>query len=81
MMEIPGGMVVVVGDDPGATTVRKMSKITDIMQDFLTSDVRTKDAQEVYTMFKTAEQAKSLRSAVILRLTTHTALQTKGQIW
>ncbi|HOK33134.1 MAG TPA: thiamine pyrophosphate-dependent enzyme [Fervidobacterium sp.] len=74
MMEIPGGMVVVVGDDPGANSSQNEQDNRHYARLSYTPMFEPKDAQEVYTMFKeAAEQAKSLRSAVILRLTTHTA--------
>jgi indolepyruvate ferredoxin oxidoreductase alpha subunit len=74
MMEIPGGMVIVTGDDPGANSSQNEQDNRHYARLSYTPVFEPKDAQEVYDMFKQAvEYSKRLRSPVILRLTTHTA--------
>lgn len=74
MMEIPGGMVIVTGDDPGANSSQNEQDNRHYARLSYTPVFEPKDAQEVYEMFKQAvEYSKKLRSPVILRLTTHTA--------
>ncbi len=74
MMEIPGGMVIVIGDDPGANSSQNEQDNRHYARLSYTPIFEPKDAQEVYDMFKKAvEYSKDLRSPVILRLTTHTA--------
>ncbi|WP_448385041.1 thiamine pyrophosphate-dependent enzyme [Fervidobacterium sp.] len=74
MMEIPGGMVIVTGDDPGANSSQNEQDNRHYARLSYTPILEPKDAQEVYDMFKQAvEYSKKLRSPVILRLTTHTA--------
>lgn len=74
MMEIPGGMVIVVGDDPGANSSQNEQDNRHYARMAYTPILEPKDAQEVYSMFlRAVEFSRALRSPVILRLTTHTA--------
>ncbi len=74
MMELPGGMVIVIGDDPGANSSQNEQDNRHYARLSYTPILEPKDAQEVYEMFlKAVEYSKKLRSPVILRLTTHTA--------
>lgn len=74
MMEIPGGMVIVIGDDPGANSSQNEQDNRHYARMAYTPVFEPKDAQEVYDMFKAAvEYSRDLRSPVIVRLTTHTA--------
>lgn len=74
MMEIPGGMVIVTGDDPGANSSQNEQDNRHYARLSYTPIFEPKDAQEVYEMFKKAvEYSRKLRSPVVLRLTTHTA--------
>lgn len=74
MMELTGGMVVVIGDDPGANSSQNEQDNRHYARLSYTPVFEPKDAQEVYGMFlKAVEYSRELRSPVILRLTTHTA--------
>lgn len=74
MMELPGGMVVVIGDDPGANSSQNEQDNRHYARLSYTPLFEPKDAQEIYEMFlKAVEYSKKLRSPVIFRLTTHTA--------
>lgn len=74
MMELLGGMVIVIGDDPGANSSQNEQDNRHYGRLSYTPIFEPKDAQEVYAMFlKAVEYSKTLRSPVILRLTTHTA--------
>ncbi|MCX7654530.1 MAG: thiamine pyrophosphate-dependent enzyme [Fervidobacterium sp.] len=74
MMELLGGMVVVIGDDPGANSSQNEQDNRHYARLSYTPILEPKDAQEVYDMFlKAVNYSKSLRSPIILRLTTHTA--------
>ncbi|MFN4200932.1 MAG: thiamine pyrophosphate-dependent enzyme [Fervidobacterium gondwanense] len=74
MMEIPGGMVVVIGDDPGANSSQNEQDNRHYARLSYTPLFEPKDAQEVYSMFiEAVKYAREFKSPVILRLTTHTA--------
>lgn len=74
MMELIGGMVIVVGDDPGANSSQNEQDNRHYARISYTPVFEPANAQEIYSMFlKAVEYSKKLRSPVILRLTTHTA--------
>lgn len=72
LMDIAGGMVVVLGDDPGANSSQNEQDNRHYARMSYCPMFEPASAQEAYEMFKKAAAlARELRSAVILRLTTH----------
>jgi indolepyruvate ferredoxin oxidoreductase, alpha subunit len=71
-MDIPGGMVVVLGDDPGAHSSQNEQDNRHLARLSYTPMLEPATPGEVYSFFLAlAETARRLRMAVILRLTTH----------
>ena len=71
-MDIPGGMVVVIGDDPGAHSSQNEQDNRHIARMSYTPVFEPGSATEVYQYFLAAASiARKLRMAVLLRLTTH----------
>jgi indolepyruvate ferredoxin oxidoreductase alpha subunit len=72
LMDIPGGMVVVLGDDPGANSSQNEQDNRHYARLSYMPLLEPATAQEAYTMFLEAQLlARERRTAVILRLTTH----------
>ena len=72
LMDIPGGMVVILGDDPGANSSQNEQDNRHYARLSYCPLIEPSSAQEAYDMFKKAAAlAQELRSVVILRLTTH----------
>jgi indolepyruvate ferredoxin oxidoreductase alpha subunit len=71
-MDIPGGMVVVVGDDPGAHSSQNEQDNRHLARMSYTPVLEPASPSEVHGFFlKAVETARNLRMAVMLRLTTH----------
>jgi len=71
-MDIPGGMVIVLGDDPGAHSSQNEQDNRHIARMSYTPVLEPATPTEVYSFFLAAASlAERLRMAVILRLTTH----------
>ncbi|NLJ45469.1 MAG: indolepyruvate ferredoxin oxidoreductase [Treponema sp.] len=72
LLDIPGGLVIILGDDPGANSSQNEQDNRHYSRMSYMPVLEPADAQEAYTMFKTAARlAARHRTAVILRLTTH----------
>ncbi len=72
MMDITGGMVVLLGDDPGANSSQNEQDNRHFARLACLPLLEPADAQEAYLMMKEAiALAREKRSAVILRMTTH----------
>jgi len=72
LMEITGGMVVVLGDDPGAHSSQNEQDNRHFARLAYLPVFEPATAAETYSMFKEAAAlARSRKTAVILRLTTH----------
>ncbi len=72
LMDITGGMVVVLGDDPGANSSQNEQDNRHYAQLSYCPLFEPASAQEAYDMFKKAAAvARERRMCVILRLTTH----------
>jgi indolepyruvate ferredoxin oxidoreductase alpha subunit len=72
LMDIRGGMVVILGDDPGANSSQNEQDNRHYARLSYCPLFEPASAQEAYDMFKKAAAlARELRCAVILRLTTH----------
>lgn len=72
LMDIPGGMVVVLGDDPGANSSQNEQDNRHYARMSYMPLFEPASAAEAYSMFKAAAGlASRRRMAVILRLTTH----------
>ena len=72
LMDIPGGLVVILGDDPGANSSQNEQDNRHYALMSYMPLLEPASAQEAYGMFKTAaDLARRHRTAVILRLTTH----------
>lgn len=71
-MDIPGGMVVIIGDDPGAHSSQNEQDNRHIARLSYTPVLEPGSPSEVYSFFlEAASLARRHRMAVILRLTTH----------
>ena len=71
-MDIPGGMVVVVGDDPGAHSSQNEQDNRHLARMSYTPVLEPASPSEVHGYFlKAVETARNLGMAVMLRLTTH----------
>ena len=71
-MDIPGGMVVIIGDDPGAHSSQNEQDNRHIARMSYTPVFEPGSPSEVYSFFLEASaMAKKHRMAVLLRLTTH----------
>ncbi len=74
MMRIPGGMIIVVGDDPGANSSQNEQDNRHYMRMSYTPVFEPCNAQEIYDMFLEALRiSRTFESAIVIRLTTHTA--------
>ena len=72
LMDITGGLVVILGDDPGANSSQNEQDNRHYARLSYCPLFEPASAQEAYGMFKRAAAlARELRTAVILRLTTH----------
>ncbi|HAA86430.1 MAG TPA: indolepyruvate ferredoxin oxidoreductase, partial [Kosmotogaceae bacterium] len=72
LMELPGGMVVVIGDDPGANSSQNEQDNRHYALMSYTPVFEPSTPQEAYAMFKEAARiSKEMRMPVIMRLTTH----------
>ncbi|TFG84840.1 MAG: indolepyruvate ferredoxin oxidoreductase [Spirochaetales bacterium] len=72
LMDIGGGMVIILGDDPGANSSQNEQDNRHYAKLSYCPLLEPASAQEAYDMFKKAASlARELRTAVILRLTTH----------
>ncbi len=72
LMDISGGMVVILGDDPGANSSQNEQDNRHYARMSYCPLFEPASAQEAYDMFKKAASlARQMRMAVILRLTTH----------
>jgi indolepyruvate ferredoxin oxidoreductase alpha subunit len=72
LMDITGGMVVILGDDPGANSSQNEQDNRHYARMSYCPLFEPAGAQEAYDMFKKAAAlAREMRMAVILRLTTH----------
>ena len=72
LMEIIGGMVIVLGDDPGAHSSQNEQDNRHMARLAYLPVFEPATPAETYSMFKdAAELARSRKTAVILRLTTH----------
>ena len=72
LMNIPGGMVVVIGDDPGANSSQNEQDNRNIFAMSRIPVLEPASPSEVYRYYlKAAKLAQSLQIAVVLRLTTH----------
>jgi indolepyruvate ferredoxin oxidoreductase alpha subunit len=73
LLELIGGMVVVIGDDPGANSSQNEQDNRHYAKMTYMPVLEPSNAQEVYEMYLDAvEISKEMRMPVILRLTTHT---------
>jgi indolepyruvate ferredoxin oxidoreductase, alpha subunit len=71
-MKLTGGMVIVIGDDPGANSSQNEQDNRHLAQLSYTPVLEPATPQEVYEMYlKAAALTKKLQMPVILRLTTH----------
>jgi indolepyruvate ferredoxin oxidoreductase alpha subunit len=72
LMELAGGMVVVLGDDPGANSSQNEQDNRHFARMAALPVLEPADPGEAYLFFlEAARQARARRMAVILRLTTH----------
>ena len=72
MMELIGGMVIVLGDDPGANSSQNEQDNRHYAHLSYTPVFEPATPSEVYVMFKqTADLSRKLRMPVIVRLSTH----------
>ncbi|MGD9224728.1 MAG: thiamine pyrophosphate-dependent enzyme [Desulfobacteraceae bacterium] len=72
LMNIIGGMVVVLGDDPGANSSQNEQDNRHLAQMSYTPVFEPANPSEVYSFYKSAaELSRQLHMPVILRLTTH----------
>ncbi len=72
LLDIPGGLVVILGDDPGANSSQNEQDNRHFSRMSYMPMLEPSSAQEAYDMFTTAARLASRhRTAVILRLTTH----------
>ncbi len=72
LMDISGGLVLILGDDPGANSSQNEQDNRHLCKMSYTPVFEPASAQEAYDMFKRAAVlAAELRSVVVLRLTTH----------
>jgi indolepyruvate ferredoxin oxidoreductase alpha subunit len=72
LMDIPGGMVIILGDDPGVNSSQNEQDNRHLARMAYCPLFEPASAQEAYDMFKKAALlARDMRMAVILRLTTH----------
>jgi indolepyruvate ferredoxin oxidoreductase alpha subunit len=72
MMELMGGMVVILGDDPGANSSQNEQDNRHFSRMAYMSMLEPATPQEAYEMFlEAARLSKKHRTAVFLRLTTH----------
>ena len=72
LMDISGGMVVLLGDDPGANSSQNEQDNRHYAELSYMPLYEPANAQEAYEMFKDAvKEARSRRCAVIVRMTTH----------
>jgi len=72
LLDIAGGMVVVLGDDPGANSSQNEQDNRHYARLSYMPLIEPATAQEAYAMFLEAQRlARAKRTAVILRLTTH----------
>ncbi len=72
LLDIPGGLVVILGDDPGANSSQNEQDNRHYARMSYMPLLEPANAREAYGMFKTAALlAARHRTAVILRLTTH----------
>ena len=72
LMDIPGGMVILLGDDPGVNSSQNEQDNRHLAKMAYCPLFEPASAQEAYDMFKKAAVlARDLHMAVILRLTTH----------
>jgi indolepyruvate ferredoxin oxidoreductase alpha subunit len=72
LMNIIGGMVVVLGDDPGANSSQNEQDNRHLAQMSYTPVFEPANPREVYAFYKSAaELSRQLHMPVILRLTTH----------
>ena len=72
LMNIIGGMVVVLGDDPGANSSQNEQDNRHLAQMSYTPVFEPANPREVYSFYKSAaELSRQLHMPVILRLTTH----------
>ena len=72
LLNIPGGMVVVVGDDPGANSSQNEQDNRNIFRMAGVPVLEPASPKEVYSYYlKAAELAATQQMAVVLRLTTH----------
>ncbi len=72
LLDIPGGLVVILGDDPGANSSQNEQDNRHYARMSYMPLLEPASAQEAYDMFKTAARlAARHRTAVILRMTTH----------
>jgi len=72
LMDITGGMVIILGDDPGANSSQNEQDNRHYAMMSYCPLFEPSSPQEAYDMFKKATAlARELRMAVILRLTTH----------
>jgi indolepyruvate ferredoxin oxidoreductase alpha subunit len=73
MMELTGGMVIVLGDDPGANSSQNEQDNRHYARLAYTPVFEPSSPQEIYDMYREAAAiSKEKRMPVILRLTTHT---------
>ena len=80
LLDIPGGLVIILGDDPGANSSQNEQDNRHYARMSYMPLLEPADAQEAYGMFKTAASlAARHRTAVILRLTTHVC-HAKGKV-
>lgn len=72
LMDIPGGLVIILGDDPGANSSQNEQDNRHFARMSYMPLLEPASAQEAYGMFKIAAVlAARYRTALILRLTTH----------
>jgi indolepyruvate ferredoxin oxidoreductase, alpha subunit len=72
LMDIPGGMVIILGDDPGVNSSQNEQDNRHLARMAYCPLFEPASAQEAYDMFrKAATLARDMHMAVILRLTTH----------
>ncbi len=72
LMDITGGLVVILGDDPGANSSQNEQDNRHYCHLSYTPVLEPASAQEAYLMFKQAASlAAEFRTVVVLRLTTH----------
>jgi indolepyruvate ferredoxin oxidoreductase alpha subunit len=72
LMDIPGGMVIILGDDPGVNSSQNEQDNRHLARMAYCPLFEPASAQEAYDMFKKAATlARDMHMAVILRLTTH----------